>query len=283
MIAYAPHRISYFGGGTDFEEFYRNGREGVIISVAIDRYSRITTNGQQSMIESDVPTGSGLGGSGALMVNWVNLHDRLNDSTRYNPELLAEAAYRLERDVLGRAVGKQDHYASACGWLARYSFRDDNKAVKCYPYPESVCEFMMERTLLFYLGQPRNAGPRLQQLRANILNTKLYSTLAEMVGIAWKAAAEIWDKRADRIGYLLEEAWRLKCLYGNVTTTDIEYARSIAIKNGAYSAKITGAGGGGHLLVFAEPEKHNAIISALSKLAKHIPVKVSRGAWVQSD
>ncbi len=282
VIAYSPHRISYCGGGTDFPEFYEK-HGGAVISCAIDQYHRLGNDDYNGLCSgSDVQRGSGLGGSGSFHVNFLNFHNHMNGMNPRTPQYLAEQAYNLERHLLDQSVGKQDHYASAVGGFTWLNFRASSPP-ETYTYPESLVKPILEKTLLFFLGQTRNASARLFKLQHGIKDGSLELILTQIKQLTIELHHTITNSEYDQIGRILNDACILKMNgYPDASNLLIKAAIVEAKMKGAEAAKVTGAGGGGHLLVYAEKDTHRKIIGAMKKLnISHVPFKMSRGAWVE--
>lgn len=328
VTAFAPHRISYCGGGTDFPSFYEEFG-GAVISCAVNRYSKIhlkeTTSSRVSLearrvdetyngsiqdlknkdrlsmplraiiesnrpvemaIDSDVPPGSGLGSSGTLAINLINALNALSRTQKLNPYELSEKAYYFEASIMNKSVGKQDHYAAAFGGMNFLDFASNS--VKVRPFAPDAVRNLHKRSILFYLGVTRLADKILkrQEKRVRERNTTTIESLKGMLDLTRKMKKAIEEEDFGAIGAILEQAWSLKKKYtSGISNKFIERAHSAALEAGAGGAKVTGAGGGGHFLVYAEPEFHRKILKRLTQLGcQHIPYKVSkRGAWVESS
>jgi D-glycero-alpha-D-manno-heptose-7-phosphate kinase len=324
--AFAPHRISYCGGGTDFPSFY-NEYGGAVINCAINRFSKIYARAESSskvfleakrvnetyrgnmpdlknkkelsmplkaildwkqpvhmVIESDVPSGSGLGSSGTLAVNLINALNFLKMRKTVEPSNLAEQAYHFEAKTLGKAVGKQDHYAAALGGLNFMEFSAQGVKVSHFA-AETVIE-LQKRCVLFYLGKTRMADRILKRQERNVVqrNESTMEALKGMITLTRRMKRSIDKGNFGEIGPILEDAWLLKRKYTTgISNKFIEKVHSRALKSGAVGAKVTGAGGGGHFFVYAEADRHRKIIRNLKDIGcEHIPFKVCEsGAWVE--
>ena len=323
---YAPHRISYCGGGTDFPSFY-NEYGGAVISCAVNRFSVIYARQENSgnvhliaknmnqtydgsirdlkrqkelsmplkailgsdqpvrmTIESQVPPGSGLGSSGTLAVNLMNVINALQDNKVIKPPDLAEKAYFFEAKIMDKAVGRQDHYAAAFGGMNFFEF--SSNGIEVQTFPNDTVKEIHSRSILFYLGVTRVADKILkrQEKRVQQRNEDTIEALRGMNVLTHKMKRSINKRSFSDVGHILEEAWILKKRYtSGISNKFIEKVHSIALQSGAAGAKVTGAGGGGHFLVYAEPEQRRKIIKNLIQLGcEHIPFQVcQRGAWVE--
>jgi|TARA_B100001750_G_scaffold243573_1_gene259122 D-glycero-alpha-D-manno-heptose-7-phosphate kinase len=323
ITAYAPHRISYCGGGTDFPAFF-DKFGGSVISCSISRFSKIrlelTRNGQMEIksantgeqyigtmeemkehkdsmpvqaiilenvsanidIESEVPPGSGLGSSGTLAVNLINSLRNLKGENRLEDLDLANAAYELERNKMSKSVGLQDQIAAAAGGFNFIEFSKNR--IEIIPFDKGIANEIVERTLLFYLGMTRDANKILKSQEQKIETEKLLELLQQTNLLCKKMKNCMHDRKFKEVGLTLENAWDLKKQFTeNITNPLIDNVHDTAISAGAHGAKVTGAGGGGHFLVFAEKEHHENIVKNLTKLnCKYIPFDISnKGAWIE--
>jgi len=325
--AYAPHRISYCGGGTDFPSFY-NEYDGAVINCAINRFSKIYAREESDgrvfleakevnevfrgnmfdlkgrkelsmplkaifdskqpvhmIIKSDVPPGSGLGSSGTLAVNLINTLNFLKRGETITPNNLADQAYHFEAKTLGKAVGKQDHYAAALGGLNFIEFGAEG--VKVTPFTIETATELQKRCILFYLGKTRLADRILKRQERNVIqrNEGTIEALKGMLELTRRMKRSIDRGNFGEIGSILEDAWLLKKKYTTgISNRFIEKVHSKALQSGATGAKVTGAGGGGHFFVYAEADRHRKIIRNLKDIGcKHMPFKVCEsGAWIES-
>ena len=201
IISQTPYRVSFAGGGTDLPAYYR--REfGAVLSVTIDQHIYVTLHRRfestirvsysrtevahtidevqhelvreaMRMVEidepleittiGDVPSGTGMGSSSSLTVGLLAALYGYRHRV-VSPKLLAEQACRIEIDILGKPIGRQDQYAAAFGGLNYFRFNSDD-TVEVEPVPcraETLAE-LEQRALLVYTGQTRDANPILEQ------------------------------------------------------------------------------------------------------------------------
>lgn len=220
--------------------------------------------------DADLPAGCGLGASSAFVVGLLNaLHGlRRRAVTR---RWLAEEAMRIEQRVLRETVGCQDQVATAMGGLNLIRFhRAGGFAVEPVVVDGNRRRELNRHLMLFFTGLTRIssvvAGSCLGQMlgRADDLG-RLGAMVDDGVGII----ADGRDIR--RFGELLHEAWTLKRrLADRVTTPAIDAIYDTARAAGAIGGKLLGAGGGGFMLIFAEPSRQEAIRRALGHLV-HVP------------
>ncbi|MCC6300315.1 MAG: GHMP kinase [Anaerolineales bacterium] len=304
IIVQTPLRISFFGGGTDFPSYYME-EGGCVLSSAIDKYIFVTVKKrfdeklrigytQTEMVDSvdqihhemirealritgvsksievttmgDIPAeGSGLGSSSTVTVGSLHaLYTYLGESV--SKEQLAKEACEIEIERLGKPIGVQDQYIAAYGNLRFFEFCADGTVRAEKVEIDSSLRFELnERFLLFYTGINRRADSVLTEQKSNIKDR--LNILREIKQIAHQAKAELQKGSLDSFGSLLHEAWGLKKrMAGQISNGTIDEIYNAARKAGAIGGKITGAGGGGFILLCAPHEKHRAIRKALQGL-----------------
>jgi len=313
IVVQAPLRVSFFGGGTDLPAFYTR-EPGCVLSTAIDKrvyviiterfddliyvnYSRkeivtavddvehglvreamkITgvTSGVEITTLADVPSeGSGLGSSSSITVALL-LGLSANQFDPMSPTRLAEEACRIEIDRLGKPIGKQDQYIAAFGGIRQIAFHPDERVtVERVDLAESVRVRLSQRLMLFYTGRTRSADPILQEQAQRVGDS--IDALREMKAQAMRGLAVLHSGDLDRFGALLHEAWTLKRELGNgITDRGIDAMYGAARAAGALGGKITGAGGGGFLLLYVPPAAQDAVRDALRGY-REVPIGLER-------
>ena len=220
---------------------------------------------------ADIPShGTGLGSSSAFCVGLLNaLHAYLG---RYvgRQELGAEAC-EVEIDILREPIGKQDQYASACGGLNYIRFNPD-ETIELIPltHMRSLVHEIQRRLLVFYTGVTRSASGILAQQQANMTgNSENEASLRHMLELVEHVRCEFEKNNALALGEVLHECWMIKRrLAKGITSEEIDNWYNRARTAGAIGGKILGAGGGGFLLIFAPPDRHEAVIRALPELRR---------------
>lgn len=297
IISKTPIRISFTGGGTDFESFYRlNG--GAVVSTTIDKYIyviikkrfdkkirvsytktemvdnlneiqhdlvretlRITgiTQGVEIITLADIPSeGSGLGSSSALTVGLLNAFYAFKGKS-VDTMKIAELACNVEIDILGKPIGKQDQYITALGGFRHTSFNKDGTIdSKRINISSKDLQFLNKRLMLFYTGITRSADLILENQKKHIS-----SKLSQLSGIGAQTnqLLNTIDKRDfNKIGDILDKGWLLKKqLSTKITSSTIDDLYNFAKELGATGGKIAGAGGGGFLLLFVPAEYQEQI------------------------
>lgn len=307
IITRTPLRVSFAGGGTDLAVFY--GRErGAVLSTAIDKYIYITVNpkfdhkvrasysvtemvdhaselrhelirealklvGIEGGIEitsiSDVPSrGTGLGSSSSYTVGLLNALYAYTGRL-VNAERLAAEACRIEIEICGKPIGKQDQYIAAYGGLQFIEFNAD-ESVFTDPIPcgRELKGRLQQSLLLLYTGVTRSANDVLGEQSANTRdNQETFETLRKMRDLADALREQLCAGNLDGFGELLDESWRLKRqLAAGVSTAAIDEWYERARRHGAIGGKLLGAGGGGFLLLCAHPDRLEEICQALPEL-----------------
>ncbi len=307
IISRTPLRMSFVGGGSDLPAFYRK-QCGAVISTALNKYVYVTVNkkfdngiriayskneevanvneiehrlvravmqelrlygGIEITTIADIPSsGSGLGSSSSFTVGLLNVLKAYKGLYISNEQLAADSC-KIEIDICGEPIGKQDQYAAAYGGFNLIEFYPDEKVVVspliCNPRTIKEIE---KRTLLFYTGITRSASKILRKQQEDISNQKeKHNILVKMVGLAYVMRDEIQRNNIDAFGEILHENWMLKkSITSGISTAEIDNWYQLARSAGATGGKILGAGAGGFLMLTAPFEKHMAIRSALGML-----------------
>lgn len=304
IITRTPFRMSFFGGGTDVPEFFReNG--GSVISTTFDKYcyvnvrhlppffdyanelvySKIERVGDPSELEhpavrnamkmldmrelrityeADLPARSGLGTSSSFAVGMLNAFHCLK-GTYAGKERLAKEAIYLERELCAEAGGWQDQVAAAYGGLNRIDFAGDGFSVRPVVMGADRKRELESNLMLFFTGFTRFSS---DVQKAGGAADKA-ARLKEMFALVDDAEAVLTDKERplSEFGRLLDVTWRLKRGTSSVVSTgsiDELYSRGVAA--GAAGGKLLGAGGGGFLVFYAEPDAQASVREALSDL-----------------
>lgn len=311
IITRTPLRISFAGGGTDLPSFYRNHGGGAVVSAAIDRFIHVLVNdkfdrsirvaysktenvervddlqhelvrealrmtGLTDSLEihsiADIPgEGTGLGSSSTFTVGLLNALYAHRGILR-DPGELAEDACAIEIDRLHGTLGKQDQYIAAFGGLRYFEFHPDD-TVRSTPVPlrRHERDAFANHLSLFYTGVTRKAQGILKaqdsRTEANRESLIALRTLAASVRDA------IVHQDFERVGQLMDDGWTLKrSLTEGISNEEIDAIYERAKRAGAWGGKITGAGGGGFLVVVHPPERIAQIANALSPM-RRLPVR----------
>ncbi len=205
---------------------------------------------------SDVPPGSGLGSSSALVVSMLKLLQARNGAVT-DVYSLAELAYRIERVDLGIPGGRQDQYAAACGGMCVYHFGGPRVVVEPVLMDPAALLELESSLLLGYIGDRRLLTRHLMEDQVRRLkegDTLRYHD--ETKAFVDEATRLLREVRIADFGRLLHDAWEVKKAFSpRIAPPIVEEVYALARKHGAWGGKITGAGGGG-FMVFACPFSH---------------------------
>jgi D-glycero-alpha-D-manno-heptose-7-phosphate kinase len=216
--------------------------------------------------DGDLPARSGLGSSSAFTVGLINAI-KAHQGTLLDKRILADNAINIEQNMLSESVGSQDQIATAFGGLNHVIF-SKNKTYEVNPLIISV-ERQLElnsHLMLFFTGLSRTANEiaksKIENFDHKILELK---NISNLVDEAIKVLTT--NSLIEKFGELLDESWRIKRnLSDKVSNTTLDKIYSDALSAGAIGGKILGAGGGGFMLLFAKPEKHDSIRLKLNHL-----------------
>jgi D-glycero-alpha-D-manno-heptose-7-phosphate kinase len=313
IIVQTPLRVSLFGGGTDFPAFYHE-HGGCVLTSAIDKYIFVTikrrfdaklrvgwtrtemvdsvdeiqhelirealrkigiTKGVEITTMADIPTdGSGLGSSSTVTVGALHAMHALRRNLILSEQLAREAC-EIEIDILEKPVGIQDQYIAAYGGLRFMEFTT-NGAVMTRPIEldTRLMRYLNDSFLLFFTGMTRKAEKILAEQKTNIKDRT--SILCEMKHIACIAYEELQQGRLESLGHLLHESWLLKKrLASQISNGALDEMYATARKAGAIGGKISGAGGGGFLLLYCPQDRHESVRNALSDL-QELPFRMGQ-------
>jgi D-glycero-alpha-D-manno-heptose-7-phosphate kinase len=234
-------------------------------------------------IYKEVAPRSGLGGSATLFVNIIGLFNELLKK-KLDKYKIAELAYKLEREELKNLGGRQDQYAAVFGGINFIEFKGKN-FVRVTPLniAKETIYSLEENLILLDIGKRKNSGQIIEEQIKNVETKK--STLEamlktkEMVGELKEA---LLSNDLKRFGILLDKAWQLKKKFSSkISRPDIDKLYEDLKKAGAIGGKISGAGGGGHMVVFCRPFKRDKVEKAALKWgAKLVSFKLENSGLV---
>jgi D-glycero-alpha-D-manno-heptose-7-phosphate kinase len=209
---------------------------------------------------SDIPAQSGVGSSSSFTVGFLNALYALKGQMVSKRQLAREAIH-IEQNIVQENVGSQDQIAAAFGGLNKIEFGGDKEF---YVYPVTITkeklDLLQSHMILVFTGFQRNAtdiaGEQIKKTSEKKIELK---AMMEMVD----EAVNILNGNSDDLkdfGKLLHESWKIKRgLTSLISTSRIDEIYKAALTAGATGGKITGAGGGGFMLLFASPEYHSRI------------------------
>ncbi len=292
IFSRAPLRISLGGGGTDLPSYYRE-HGGFLISGAIDKYVYMLTHtvfqrrylmkyAQTEVVDeisqirhpilrealsrywhgnpleiasvADVPSGTGMGSSGAFTVSLLKALAQAR-STSITPSALAEAASEIEIEILKEPVGKQDTYVAAHGGICSYTFcPDDSVEVVSLELGPDTLRRLRDNLLLFYTGEARDASSVLadQDERSRRGDKEMTENLHRTKEMGYQSLELLLAGDLESYAELMHEHWENKRHRSpGMASEHIDMLYTLARRSGAIGGKLVGAGGGGFLLVYA--------------------------------
>jgi D-glycero-alpha-D-manno-heptose-7-phosphate kinase len=216
------------------------------------------STGIEIVSTADIPAGTGLGSSSCYLVGLLSgLRTLLQKPT--GPQDLAEEACYIELDVLDKPIGKQDQYMAAFGGLTcLWIERDGIVKVERLPLCTDLVNALERNIMLFYTHATRDATSILEkQNKATLQNEKqVVRNLTEIKDIGIEIRGAILSGNLSRFGQLLDAHWQCKKgLSKDISNTQIDEWYELAKRNGAIGGKISGAGGGGFLMLYCEDDK----------------------------
>lgn len=223
---------------------------------------------------ADIPSkGTGLGSSSSFTVGLLHALNAFKGVYVSNAQLGSDSCH-IEIDMCGEPIGKQDQYAAAFGGFNLIEFKPDDSVI----VSPVICDRETIRTLeanilVFYTGITRSASTLLKEQSQVIAgDAAKQKVMLRMVELAHVMRDELHRNNVSAFGEILHENWMLKkSITSGVSTAEIDGWYEAARQAGATGGKILGAGAGGFLLLYAPPDSHEAIKSALHMLR---PIKM---------
>ena len=311
IITKTPFRMSFFGGGTDIEEYFKE-YGGAVLSTTIDKFCYVNVrhlprffdystelaysktervknvneiehplirNAMKMLdmheirltYEADLPARSGLGTSSSFAVGTLLAFYALKGKYADKKKLADEAIY-LERKLCNEVGGWQDQIAAAYGGFNKIIFNKDGYEVKPVIVSPERKKQLNDNLLMYFTGFTRFSSD-VQRVNNETSIEEKRAKLNKMYKMVDKAEQILCDKTKDLddFGRLLDESWRLKRQTGKgVSTNEIDELYERGIKAGALGGKLLGAGGGGFLIFYVQPEKRKQVMKEMNDLM-HIP------------
>lgn len=316
IITKTPFRMSFFGGGTDMPAFFNEHGGAVLSTtfdkycyVTVRHlppffdytselvYSRIEQVDSIEKIEhplvrncikfldmhelrvnyeSDLPARTGLGTSSSFAVGLLNAFYALKGKYASKKQLADEAIY-VERELCKESGGWQDQIAAAFGGFNRIDFKDNGYKVSPIIISPGRKQRLNDNLLLFFTGFSRFSSEIQKSTEAAIKDKT--AQLREMLALVNEVQEVLVNDKSDLddFGRLLDTTWRLKRQTGaKISTGSIDELYEKGIKAGALGGKLLGAGGGGFLVFYVQPEKRQAVLAAMRDLL-HVPFAFENG------
>ncbi len=316
IITKTPFRMSFFGGGTDMQDFF-NEYGGAVLSTTFDKYCYVNVrhlprffdynteltysvtervsnvddiehpairNAMKMLdmheirltYEADLPARSGLGTSSSFAVGMLNAFYALKGKYADKKRLADEAIY-LERVMCKEAGGWQDQIAASFGGFNRINFNSDGYEVLPLIIAPDRKRQLNSNLMMFFTGFTRFSSD-VQKANAVGKEDKT-AQLKEMLSLVDDAEHVLTDKESDLddFGRLLDHTWRLKRQTGAAVSTDsIDGLYAKGLEAGALGGKLLGAGGGGFLVFYVQPEYQESVRNAMQDLL-YIPFEFETG------
>jgi D-glycero-alpha-D-manno-heptose-7-phosphate kinase len=312
LIARAPVRVSFAGGGTDFASYYERFG-GLVVSATIDKYFYVFASvnrreniqimssdyqtfyrqdaGQEMLWDGDlslpravlshfkireglsmflasqVPPGTGLGSSSTATVAVIKAVSSLL-GLGLSKHDVADLACGIEIEKLGMPIGKQDQFAAAYGGVNAIAFSREGVAVRPLGLAPATLEALESNILLFYTGAAREAARTLTLQDAAVRggDRAVLDSLHELKAMAQDTQRYLETGALTKFGEMLDASWqRKKRLAPGITTGEIDEYYAAARSHGAIGGKITGAGGGGFLMLYCPSGTGSRVTEALER------------------
>lgn len=223
------------------------------------------TGGVELLSSSEVPSGSGLGASGALDVALVAVLAKSRQET-YSPAELAELGFQLEAEELGLHGGRQDQYAAAFGGWHELIFADDTVTVQPIPVAESAAAELAATLVIAYTGQSHFSSQTHERVWTayETGDPDVTDALATLRDLGTEAAGALRAADWRRLAGIVDENWRQQQrLDRTISTQRVAQVERAAREAGAWGIKAAGAGAGGCLMILAPPDRHDRIRRAM--------------------
>lgn len=312
LIARAPVRISFAGGGTDLPAYYEQFG-GCVISTTIDKYFYVflqpspdptlqitssdyqtfyrhapeqdlfwegdlslprailhhfeITSGVSMFLASEIPPGTGLGSSSTVTVAILKALTTAKGLKLSGYEI-AELASYIEIEKMGMPIGKQDQYAAAFGGLNRIDFERTQTVVTPLKLAHKTLARLEDHVMLFFTGSTRAASSILKQQKeaSRKPDSQVVAALHDVKEMAYQVQALLEHGDVEALGDILHESWERKKRFAkNVSNTRLDELYALARTHGARGGKIAGAGGGGFLMLFCDPDRQDDVTRALEE------------------
>ena len=305
IVSRAPVRFSLGGGGSDLPSYSRE-HGGFVVSAAVDKFVFVCvarrfydtirlaysetetvesvdeirhrifraalkgmgfTGGLELHSLADVPANTGLGSSSSFTVALLNgLHAFRRESIP--AEQLAREACRLEIDVLGEPIGKQDQYIAAYGGISAMTFHPDGRVeVERLDLRDEVIDELENRLVIFYSGVERAASSVLAQQAGAIVENRdaAVERMHRIKALGRETKSILLRGELDSYGEMLHEHWTQKRrLTAAMSDAVIDEHYEAALRAGAVGGKLMGAGGGGFFMFYVRPAERRGVHEALT-------------------
>ena len=306
IITRTPFRMSFFGGGTDLPDFFRQ-HGGAVISTTFNKYCYVSVRHLPRFFEyknkiaysqleyvkgvdeiqhpavrecmkyldmheliiqydADLPARTGLGTSSSFVVGMLNAFHALKGKYA-DKKRLADEAIHVERELCGESGGWQDQIAVSFGGFNRIDFMSNGYRVSPVIISPERKQALNRNLMLFFTGFSRLSAEIQSDTRQHIQDKM--RQLLDMKQLVDEAENILTNRHTslDEFGKLLHETWKLKRQTGSkITTSAIDSLYDRALKAGALGGKLLGAGGGGFLLFYVPEDRQSCVRKELGEL-----------------
>lgn len=307
IVVRAPFRVSFLGGGSDIPEFFTAHGGGAVLSTAIDRHMFLTgrhmfdasqtlvkysqselvgnvqdirhpifrealhyfdLEGLDIGVSSDIPAGTGLGSSSTFTVALVALLSEIKGQ-RLAKEEIADLACKIEIEILGEPIGKQDQFASAVGGFNLFLFKESGEVeTESLNLSPNDYQKLNDSLFLVKLDEPaRSASEMLRVASENLkMNSNAIAATKELSSLALEGFREISRRGIDVLPEYLNHAWELKKRANPGASMAVAFETvELGLRSGAKAAKLLGAGGGGFVLFIVDSKMQGRFSEAFSR------------------
>ncbi|MFH1402727.1 MAG: GHMP kinase [Candidatus Altiarchaeota archaeon] len=258
---------------------YRSLKYGTELDLLIAVVKKLWSSREKGLnmfLRGDIPPRSGLGSSASAFVSLIGLFNYLKHEKKMTDYEVAELAFQLEREELNNKGGRQDQYVSVFGGINYIEFKGDD-FVRVNPLKLKKDHLLeLEKNLLLVYAMDRSVSGDIitdqtksyMQKKKNVVEA-LHSSKALALEVNYALRKGDFEK----FGRLLHEGWDVKKKFSPMMTNRyIDSIYQLARKHGAMGGKITGAGGGGHMFFYCEPNKEQVVARKLEEAgAKVVP------------
>lgn len=245
-----------------------DGQLDLVKAALLRLHANHSQQGLEIFLHSDAPPGSGLGSSSALMVALVGLLKELRGLplTDYD---VAQLAYQIEREDVCIKGGFQDQYASSFGGFNFIEFLRDRVIVNPLRIPADVVNELEHNLVLCYTGVTRQSDRIIEDQTTRFVRRERATLdgLHKQKELAIEMKNALLRRRLDDFGALLHCAWESKKkISPRISTSHIDELYDTARKHGALGGKMTGAGGGGYMMLYCKFERRHRVLEALREV-----------------
>ena len=236
---------------------------------------------------SDVPAGSGLGGSAVLLSAIIGTFNNFREN-KFSDYEIAELAFHAERVELGLAGGWQDQYATVFGGFNFMEFKNHENIINPLRVSSDILNEMEDSLLLCYSGQNHNSGTIHDDQKEN-MNKKKQKEFAQISkNIAHEMKSKLLKGQLDNFGKLLHKGWEAKKQFSDkITSPFLDEIYNYALNNGALGGKLLGAGGGGYFLFYVPTFNKIRLINAIKEKGLEIEAftfdNIGLRSWITKE